>query len=94
MGGFPLDTQTRPCYLKVSWVDEGVSKGRSQPEIADPAFLILYMVLGQPFLCWVLILTQVLMNPTVGGRHWVPDAQPLRADMWPCPTPQGIFGHW
>ena len=36
-----------------------VSKGRSQPEIGAAAFLILYMVLGLPFLYQVLIVTPV-----------------------------------
>ena len=34
-----------------------VSKGQSQPEMVAAAFLILYMVLGSPFLYQVLIVT-------------------------------------
>ena len=34
-------------------------KGQSQPEIVAAAFLILYMVLGSPFVYQVLIVTQV-----------------------------------
>ena len=35
------------------------SKGRSQPQIAAAAFLVLYMVLGGPCLYRVLIVTQL-----------------------------------
>ena len=46
-----------------------VSKGQSQPEIVAAAFLILYMVLGQPFLCQALILTHL---PFLQGyRCWL-----------------------
>ena len=41
-----------------------VSKGQSQPEIAAAAFVILYMVLGSPFLYQVLIVTH-MRNPAV-----------------------------
>ena len=37
-----------------------VSKGKTQPEIVAAAFLLLYMVLGSPFLYQVLIVTHVL----------------------------------
>ena len=40
----------------------GKMKGRSQPEIVAAAFLLLYMVLGSPFLYQVLIVTQVALN--------------------------------
>ena len=43
-----------------------VSKGQSQPEIAAAAFLILYMVLGSPFVYQVLIVTQVSPTATFG----------------------------
>ena len=36
-----------------------VSKGQSQPEIVVAAFLLLYMVLGSPFLYQVLIVTHL-----------------------------------
>ena len=36
-----------------------VRKGQSQPEIVAAAFLVLYMVLGSPFVYQVLIVTQV-----------------------------------
>ena len=36
-----------------------VSKGQSQPEIVAAAFLILYMVLGSPFVYQVFIVTQL-----------------------------------
>ena len=42
-----------------------VSKGQSQPEIVAAAFLFLYMVLGSPFLCQVLIVTQLLPTPAL-----------------------------
>ena len=38
-----------------------VSKGQSQPEIVAAAFLILYMVLGSPFLYQVLTVTQLML---------------------------------
>ena len=36
-----------------------VSKGKTQPEIVAAAFLVVYMVLGSPFLYQVLIATQL-----------------------------------
>ena len=53
-----------------------VSKGRSQPEIAAAAFLILYMVLGSPFLYQVLIATQMystfcgVIKPSIHDYKW------------------------
>ena len=37
-----------------------VSKGQSQPELVAAAFLILYLVLGSPFVYQVLIVTQLV----------------------------------
>ena len=36
-----------------------VSKGQAQPEMVAAAFLLLYMVLGSPFLYQVLIVTHL-----------------------------------
>ena len=52
-------------------------KGKTQPEIVSAAFLILYMVLGSPFLYQVLIVTHLFTPPLVplkgkrkgGGLH-------------------------
>ena len=45
-----------------------VSKGQSQPKIAAAAFLILYMVLGSPFLYQVLIATHMTQTGKVSTR--------------------------
>ena len=49
----PNEPQSEPGYMQVS-------KGQSQPEIVAAASLILYMVLGSPFLYQVLIVTQMV----------------------------------
>ena len=54
----PFESQPKPGQEKVS-------KGRSQPEIAAAAFLVLYMVRGLPFLYRVLIMAQVSLPASV-----------------------------
>ena len=53
-----------------------VSQGKTQPEIVAAAFLILYMVLGSPFLYQVLIVTH--MGPSHSTSFCLPN---------PCQVP-------
>ena len=50
--GTVYEPQSKPGQMKVS-------KGQSQPEVVAAAILILYMVLGSPFLYQVLIVTHM-----------------------------------
>ena len=57
-----------------------VSKGQSRPEIVAAAFLILYMVLGSPFLYQVLIVTPVVEVQGCCSAFGLQDRP--RADSW------------
>ena len=46
--------------------------GQYQPEIVAAAFLLLYMVLGSPFLYQVLIVTQVWVQRGMGRIRGTP----------------------
>ena len=59
-------------------------KGRSQPEIAAAAFLILYIFLGSPFLCRVLIATQMTFLLAGCALHWEAAAY-QRRHFWRSP---------
>ena len=51
-----------------------MSKGQSQREVVVAAFLILYVVVGSPFLHQVLIVTQLLSLASKDRVEQQPDA--------------------